>query len=170
MRNKNSMYRWDLAQFYGFVLKIAQEISYVYGYKSLFDENNELTDEAKNHLILFMGVMLGVTAAGSTIRVASIQASKTALQQIPKQALTKTTFYPILKKVLKIFGIKLTKSTFGKGISKIIPVVGGVVSGSLNYASMKPMAKNLKNELGKIVDYTEEDYLKDIEVVEKNIK
>ncbi len=89
MRNKNSMYRWDLAQFYGFVLKIAQEISYVYGYKSLFDENNELTDEAKNHLILFMGVMLGVTAAGSTLLVASVQASKTALKQIPKQALTK---------------------------------------------------------------------------------
>ncbi|WP_275068181.1 hypothetical protein [Mammaliicoccus vitulinus] len=33
--------------------------------------------------------MLGVTAAGSTLLVASVQASKTALKQIPKQALTK---------------------------------------------------------------------------------
>jgi len=59
--------------------------------------------------------------------------------------LTKTLYYPIVKKVLAIFGTKLTKSSFAKGISKVIPVVGGVVSGGLNLASMKPMANRLKN-------------------------
>ncbi|NKR47255.1 hypothetical protein GS506_24635 [Rhodococcus hoagii] len=85
----------DVAQFYGFVLKLAQEISYIYGYDNLFDENEELTDEAHDALVLYLGVMFGVTAASSTIRVVSKQASQKALKSIPNKALTKTFYYPI---------------------------------------------------------------------------
>lgn len=51
---------------------------------------------------------------------------------------------PVIKKVLAVFGTKLTKATFAKGFSKVVPVVGGVVSGGLNYFSMKTMATKLK--------------------------
>ncbi|PNZ09078.1 bacteriochlorophyll 4-vinyl reductase [Staphylococcus equorum subsp. linens] len=156
----------DMAQFYGFALKLAQEISYIYGHNDLFDDNNELTEESKNELIIFLGVMLGVTAAGSTIRILSKHASKQALTSIPKKTLTKTIYYPILKKVLKTFGVKLTKDTFAKGFSKAIPIVGGAVSGGLNYASLKPMAKKLKNEFSLTINYTEKDLRKDLEIIE----
>lgn len=156
----------DVAQFYGFALKLAQEISYIYGHNDLFDDNNELTEESKNELIIFLGVMLGVTAAGSTIRILSKHASKQALTSIPKKTLTKTIYYPILKKVLKTFGVKLTKDTFAKGFSKAIPIVGGAVSGGLNYASLKPMAKKLKNEFSLTINYTEKDLRKDLEIIE----
>ncbi|MBK4852099.1 hypothetical protein CU002_2614 [Enterococcus faecium] len=62
-----------------------------------------------------------------------------------------------MKKVLAIFGTKLTKATFAKGVSKVIPVVGGVLSGSMNYMTLKPMANRLKDELGKSVNYTQQD-------------
>ncbi|MCG1644099.1 hypothetical protein K4V23_10815 [Staphylococcus epidermidis] len=127
----------DMAQFYGFALKLAQEISYIYGHNDLFDDNNELTEESKNELIIFLGVMLGVTAAGSTIRILSKHASKQALTSIPKKTLTKTIYYPILKKVLKTFGVKLTKDTFAKGFSKAIPIVGGAVSGGAKLCFFK---------------------------------
>ncbi|MGW7808454.1 bacteriochlorophyll 4-vinyl reductase [Staphylococcus xylosus] len=156
----------DMAQFYGFALKLAQEISYIYGHNDLFDDNNELTEESKNELIIFLGVMLGVTAAGSTIRILSKHASKQALTSIPKKTLTKTIYYPILKKVLKTFGVKLTKDTFAKGFSKAIPIVGGAVSGGLNYASLKPMAKKLKNEFSLTINYTEKDLRRDLEIIE----
>lgn len=33
-------------------------------------------------------------------------------------------------------GVKVTKDSFAKGVSKVIPVVGGVVSGGLTFASI----------------------------------
>ena len=41
----------DIAQFYGYSLKLAQEISYIYGYHDLWNNQDELTEEAKNTLI-----------------------------------------------------------------------------------------------------------------------
>lgn len=156
----------DIVQFYAFALKLAQELSYIYGLQDLFDENNELSEASKNMLIIYLGVMLGVTAAGSTVRVLSNQASKQTLKSLPNKALTKTIYYPVLKKVLKTFGIKLTKDTFAKGVSKVIPVIGGVVSGGMNYASLKPMGKKLKNELSNSINYTSKDIEKDIKIIE----
>ncbi len=156
----------DMAQFYGFALKLAQELSYIYGLDDLFNSNDELAEDSKNMLIIYLGVMLGVTAAGSTVRILSKQASTQALKTIPTKALTKTIYYPILKKVLKTFGIKLTKDTFAKGVSKAIPVVGGVISGGMNYASLRPMGKKLKNELSLAIDYSSKDIEKDIKIIE----
>ena len=43
----------DMAQFYGYSLKLAQEISYVYGYQNIWANQDELTEDAKNTLILY---------------------------------------------------------------------------------------------------------------------
>lgn len=158
----------DIAQFYGYSLRLAQEISYVYGYDNIWNEQDELTEEGKNTLMLYLGIMLGVTSAGSVVRVLSSKLSAQALKKIPQKALTKTIYYPIIKKVLAIFGTKLTKSTFAKGISKAVPVIGGLVSGGLNLASMKPMAKRLMNELGKSVNYSEADMRNDFRTLRDN--
>ena len=82
--------------------------------------------------------MLGVTSAGSAVRAMSGKLSTQALKKIPQKALTQTLYYPVIKRVLGIFGTKLTKNTFAKGISKAVPVVGGVVSGGINYLSTRP--------------------------------
>jgi len=155
----------DVAQFYGYSLKLAQEISYIYGYKNIWNESEELTEDAKNTLILYLGIMLGVNSAASTIRILSSKMAQQALKKLPQQALTKTLYYPILKKVMMIFGGKLTKNTFAKGVSKVIPAVGGIVSGGMNYLSLKPMANRLKNELGKTIHYSQTDYENDIEIL-----
>lgn len=155
----------DIAQFYGYALKLAQEISYIYGYDDIWNEQGELSEDAKNVLLLYLGIMLGVNSAGSAIRILSSKLSAQALKKIPQKALTKTIYYPIMKKVLAVFGTKLTKSTFAKGISKTIPVVGGIVSGSINYLSMKPMATKLQNELSKSINYNEKDLRQDLKIL-----
>ena len=48
----------DVAQFYAFSLKLAQELGYIYGYDDLWASRNELSEEAKNTLLLYLGVML----------------------------------------------------------------------------------------------------------------
>lgn len=160
----------DIAQFYGYSLKLAQEISYIYGYHDLWNNQDELTEEAKNTLILYLGIMLGVTSAGSVVRILSNRLSIQALKRLPQKALAKTFLFPILKKILAVFGTKLTKATFAKGVSKAIPVLGGVVSGGINYASMKPMAMRLKDELSKNIGYTQEDAEKDLEILEADFE
>lgn len=155
----------DIAQFYGYSLKLAQEISYIYGYNNMWNDQGELTEDAKNTLILYLGVMLGVTSAGAAVRILSNKMALQALKKIPQKALTKTIYYPIIKKVMAIFGTKLTKATFAKGVSKFIPVFGGAVSGTMNYISLKPMANRLKDELGKNINYTTKDFEQDIKIL-----
>ena len=155
----------DIALFYGYSLKLAQEISYIYGYNNMWSDQGELTEDAKNTLILYLGVMLGVTSAGAAVRILSNKMALQALKKIPQKALTKTIYYPIIKKVMVIFGTKLTKATFAKGVSKFIPLVGGAVSGTMNYISLKPMAYRLKDELGKNINYTTKDFEQDIKIL-----
>ena len=60
----------------------------------------------------------------------------------------------------------MNKDIFAKGVSKVIPVVGGVVSGGLTLASMRPMGMRLVNEFDEVnFDYTDEDYKNDLEEV-----
>lgn len=157
----------DIAQFYAYSLRLAQEISYIYGYKDIWNEQGELCDQAKNTLILYLGIMLGVSSAASLTRVLSSKLSSQAIKKIPQKALTKTFYYPTLKKILAIFGTKLTKASFAKGVSKVIPVIGGAISGGINFASMRPMALRLKNELSQSIHYTEEDLKRDLRILNK---
>jgi hypothetical protein len=42
---------------------------------------------------------------------------------------------------------EMTKQTFAKSVSKAIPVVGAAISGTLTFATYRPMAKRLKKHL-----------------------
>ena len=156
----------DVLQFFGMSLRLAQELSYLYGAQDLWDDEKIDDDKVKNQLILYCGVMFGVSGAVSGVRVLSTQLSKTALKKIPQKALTKTFWYPILKKIANFIGISLTKKTFAQGISKAVPVIGGFISGGINFASMMPMANKLNDTLDKATfNYSDEEFNKDIEII-----
>ena len=89
------------------------------------------------------------------------------MKTIPQKALTKTLWYPILEKVLKIFGVSLTKGGLAKGMGKVIPILGGVLSGGLTFATMKPMGERLQKELSKLVNYNEGQYQTDMAIIRK---
>ena len=64
----------------------------------------------------------------------------------------------------------MTKDIFAKGVSKAIPIIGGVISGGITFASMKPMGNRLKETLSKSVfSYTEVDYAKDMDNLNKTV-
>lgn len=157
----------DVLQFFGMAIRLAQELSYLYGSDDLW-QNGQLDDEkVKNQLLLYCGVMFGVSGAVSGVRVLSTQIAKTTLKKLPQKALTKTFWYPMVKQIGKAIGVKITKSTVAKGISNAIPVIGGVISGSMNFASMLPMANRLQSALESAnFGYTEEELEKDVEIIE----
>lgn len=156
----------DILQFFGMSLRLAQELSYLYGADDLWENGKIDDDKVKNQLILYCGVMFGVSGAVSGVRVLSTQIAKTALKKIPQKALTKTFWYPIIKKICSFVGYTLTKKTLASGVSKAIPVIGGVISGTINFASMMPMARKLNDTLDNATfDYSEEEFNRDIELL-----
>ncbi len=157
----------DVLQFFGMSLRLAQELSYLYGADDLWNDGQIDDEKVKNQLLLYCGVMFGVSGAVSGVRVLSTQIAKTTLRKLPQKALTKTFWYPIVKQLGKAIGIKVTKSAVAKGFSKVVPVIGGVISGSLNFASMLPMANRLQAALDSATfSYTQEDLEKDIIEIE----
>ena len=139
----------------------------MYGASDLWTEDQLDDERVRNQLILYCGVMFGVSGAVSGVRVLSTQIAKTTLKKLPQKALTKTFWYPIIKQIGKAIGVKVTKTTVAQGISKAVPIVGGVISGSLNYVSMMPMANRLNAALDKACfNYSEEEMAADIEMVE----
>ena len=157
----------DVMQFFGMALRLAQELSYLYGAEDLWQGGQVDDEKVQNQLLLYCGVMFGVSGAVSGVRVLSTQIAKTTLKKLPQKALTKTFWYPMIKQIGKAVGIKVTKSTVAKGVSKAVPILGGVISGGLNFASMMPMAHRLMAALDSaFFGYTQEEFEKDIIEIE----
>ncbi|PEQ89353.1 bacteriochlorophyll 4-vinyl reductase [Bacillus sp. AFS006103] len=154
----------DTLQFYGVSLRLAQELAYLFGYEDLWDDERIDGERVRGELTLFLGVMFGVGGTASALKVLSSKVAQQVLKKLPQKALMKTIYYPIIKKVAATIGVKITKKTFAQGISKAIPLIGGVISGGLTYASMKPMGTRLRNTLFESVNnYSKEDFKKDLQ-------
>lgn len=138
----------DVAQHFGHVMRIEQKLAYVYGWQSFLDDSDEVDNQTIMELVVLMGVMLEVGGATSALtKFATNVAQQAVARTIERQALTKTFFYPVMKKVLRYIGVSLTKQTFAKTAAKVVPVIGGAVSGGLTYISFKPSAERLKAHL-----------------------
>ncbi|AQQ55227.1 hypothetical protein [Planococcus lenghuensis] len=137
----------DIAQYYAHVLRILQKLIYLYGWNELFELEDDADDETMNQLTLFIGVMFGVHTANATITKLAKSAAVQLQKDLAKKPLTKGTVYPIVNKVARTVGIKMTKDTFSKSASKVIPVAGAVLSGGLTFATYRPMANRLKKHL-----------------------
>lgn len=148
----------DMAQYYWHVFVLAQKLAYLYGFPDLRDENGNLTDTASDMLTLFVGVMMGASAANQAIKGLAKEFAKQVIKRLPQKALTKTMYYPIIKQIAKWIGVKLTKDTFAKGLGKVIPILGGVISGGLTLATFRPSAKRLQHKLQEEMFVINENY------------
>ena len=104
----------DVAQFYAFSLKLAQELGYIYGYDDLWASRDELSEDAQNTLLLYLGVMLGVNGTAALLRAGGVAVAKQVMKTVPQKALTKTLWYPILKKSFENFWSQSDKRRLGK--------------------------------------------------------
>lgn len=137
----------DITQYFVFILRILQKLAYLYGYPSIEINEDSVDDTAMTELLTFTGIMFGVREASIGLKVLTQAMSQNLPKKIARQALTKTAYYPIVKKIAQKIGIKMTKELFSKSVGKIIPIIGGALNGSLTYLTFKPCAVRLKNEL-----------------------
>ena len=138
----------DIAQYYGYMIRAAQKMLYLYGFPELLKEDDvKLDSETINGLTLCLGIMNGVAGANNMIKGMSKALATGVEKKLINTALTKGAIYPIVKSVARWFGVNMTKEIFAGFFKKSIPVVGGVIGGGLTYATFKPCCYRLKDSL-----------------------
>lgn len=139
----------DIIQYYGYTLRAAQKLLYLYGFPEIDspEDGLQLDTETINNLILCLGVMNGVAGANNAVKGMAKALAIGVEKKLLNAALTKGTFYPLVKAIAKWFGIKMTKAIFAGFFKKAIPIVGGAIGGGITFFSFKPCCKRLKEAL-----------------------
>lgn len=139
----------DTAQYYGYLLRATQKLMYLYGFPEIdFSESGQTFDsETVNLLIVCMGVMYGVAGANAALKSLAKALATGVEKHLLRKALTRGSVYPLVKSISKWFSIKMTKTVFAGFFRKAIPIIGGVIGGSLTYVSFKPCCDRLKASL-----------------------
>lgn len=139
----------DMIQYYGFMLRAAQKLLYLYGFPEInVQENDNVFDsETLNMLTLCLGVMFGVAGANQALRVIANALAKGVEKKLLRAALTKGTIYPIVKSIAKWFGVNMTKKVFAGFFKKAIPIVGGAIGGTITFFSFAPCCNKLRDTL-----------------------
>lgn len=155
----------DAAQYFAHVIRIAQKLAYLYGWADLFDNDEEMDDETRGILILFIGVMFGARGAGEGVEKIAAQAAAVAAKRIPQKTLAELPLYRVVvKPVAQQLGVQMNKEIFGKGVGKVIPFIGAVVSGGITLAAYTPMCYKLKDYLSKLELAKPDSFVVEIEV------
>ena len=137
----------DLAQYMAHVLRISQKLAYIYGYPEIFSIEGSIDEKTQKIILLFIGVMYGVSGANKVIAEISKSLGGKVGKDILRAALTKTAWYPLLQQVCKQVGIKVTKDALSKTTTKVFPVIGGVVSAGFSYYCFGKGAERLHKTL-----------------------
>lgn len=133
----------DMAQFFGFAINLAQQIAYLFGEDELFEGGGSLSETAQIRVIGYLGAMFGAAGAAALVSQTSKAVGANLGKKVAAQALTKTTWYPLVKQVGALVGKQVTKKSVEKTITKAVPLVGGVVSGGMTYLTFRPMGGRL---------------------------
>lgn len=159
----------DVTQFFAFALNMAQKIAYIFGEDQIFSDKEDLVskngeslpEDVQVRMIALLGGMMGVNGAAGLIIQSSKKAGQVIGKKVAQQALTKTVWFPVFKKVGSYLGYKVTRKSVEKIITKSVPVIGGAISGGITFVTFKPMGRRLADIF---VRYLNGDYDLDMEL------
>ena len=138
----------DLTQFYVHVFRVMQKLAYIYGWQSFLEDTEDVDDETLGKLASFLGVMMGVAGAAGSLRHFAATIARPAIEKnIAKIALTKTVWYGPMKQTLRVIGVHVTKQSFARTVTKVVPLVGGAMSGGFTYITFNAQSTRLMQHL-----------------------
>lgn len=140
----------DIVQFFWHVIVLSQKLAYLYGWSDFLDDDGDVDDETLQKLTFFAGAMMGCSLAADAIGEVAKRAATQAAKRIPRVALTKYVFYNMAKQVAKWLGVSLTKQSFAKSVAKVVPILGGILSGGITLVTLKTIAGRLKHHLERL--------------------
>lgn len=145
----------DIAQYYVHAFRIMQKLAYLYGWQAFLDECDEVDDETLFEMATMLAVMMGVAGANAGLNVLAKNMQQVVGKRVANMALMKTPWYPLVKKLLNIMGVKITKQTVGNAAGKVVVGLGGVVSGGITFVGLTAGATRLSKQLRRLPQATE---------------
>jgi hypothetical protein len=127
----------DVVQFYYHVIVAAQEIAYIYGFKSVEES------DFKEFLTLLIAQMMGIAESDTAFKELAAAQFATKLGAVTLGKILDKT----VSRIAVSIGIQLGKKNVLKALTKAVPLIGGAVSGAVTFTQLKPMCGNLKNKL-----------------------
>lgn len=144
----------DLVQYLIHMVVMVQKLAYLYGWSELSQNKDEMDDETRELVLLFLGVMFGVDGAVKAIQKISdkiaLKLVEKAGEEIAQKVLVKNIAISVTKKMSFKVAEKVAGQTAAKTISKIVPFVGAAASGGISYASFTKCSKRLQKHLGEL--------------------
>lgn len=125
---------------------MSQKPAYLYGMPD-FLKDGLANEETYKHVAILVYSMFGVENASKVLNLISKRFAQEVRRRLPRLALTKTSYYPVVKKSLRWVGIGVTKVKFAVGIAIAIQVVVATASATATTLSFRGMARKLKNHL-----------------------
>lgn len=136
----------DFLQFYTHLLLVIQKLAYLHGEPEFFKNNHQIKKDTLKRFTFFLGKMSCARGIQKVVVINTNKIAAKTFEKIQEKEITKKGIYLIIASCKKI-GVKFSEEAIKKGLSKIIPIVGGVSSGYITYISMKKMTNNLKLHL-----------------------
>ncbi len=155
----------DVMQNLIFSIRTAQEIAYLYGQENFWQGTVGFKNpESRYKLLSYVAVMFAVTGADQLVRIMSEPFGLMLGTKIAEG-----TMQHIMERVAGVFGLKLTAQGTSKTVSKVVPVLGGVISGGMTFWGMQKTGMRLIKDLDQAYYHyleadMEQDYL-DVETL-----
>lgn len=137
----------DIVSYFSFVLRIVQELAYLYGFEEFELDDGTLDSGTMNTVLLFIGTMFQVQGATTSLSKLASKMAENVAKNLAKKSLTKGTIYPIVREIAKKVGVRMTKQIFADTIASGIPIAGSLLSGGLTYVCFKPNCMKLRKQL-----------------------
>ena len=138
----------DLVQFYGYLIRAIQKLTYLYGWRDLAHIEAGVPDRAASGaLVVMLGVMAGNEQANAVLaRLARLRAAG-ASDQTLRTVFTEQALADDLRRISDDLTMRMAKRLGGQVAGKAIPIVGGIVSGVITGSGFDEMAKRLLKQL-----------------------
>ncbi len=148
----------DVMQNLIFSIRTAQEIAYLYGQENFWQGTVGFKNpESRYKLLSYVAVMFAVTGADQLVRIMSEPFGLMLGTKIAEG-----TMQRIMERLAAVFGVKLTAEGTSKTVSKVVPVLGGVLSGGMTFWGMKRTGTRLIQDLDQAYyNYLEADMEQD---------
>lgn len=148
----------DAAQYFAFALKLAQQLAFLFGERAFFDkEQRHVPETVTVRLLAYLGAMFGASGASLLINKTAARASQHLARHATGRTLTSSaTWGPLVRFVGRAIGKKLTHRSVHQVATKAIPLIGGILSGSLTYWTFKPLGQRLADTLAEQLTHPEE--------------
>lgn len=151
----------DMLQYFIYLLRLTQQLAYIYGYDNLWDAN-QLGSEARDTMILFLGILFKVEEAGCILRLTGVPLPTKVVSQVPRETISKVVYNRVIRRVLSVVGAWVMHSSMTRRFSQFVPLVSGLVTGGITLATFKPMGQRLQKELRIGAYYTERARARDL--------